>query len=244
MKSFKLAFILFAVLGLGSQLEAAATLITVVNSKKAADETRDVSGFHGISSSGSYLVTVILGNTESLKLEGTSEQLALVETVVEDGILNIRTKKQVRWEKNNFSQRVRVYVTAKSLRSLNVSGSGNIDVKNTIKGDELVASISGSGKITIDVDVENFQGSIGGSGGINAKGKADNAKISVNGSGDFHGKSLVSNVTGARVAGSGSIYIGSDKSLDASVTGSGSVYYSGNANVKSHKSGSGRIARL
>ena len=46
-------------------------------------ETRNVSGFHGISSGGSFNVYITLGNQESLRLEGDADVLKEIETVVE-----------------------------------------------------------------------------------------------------------------------------------------------------------------
>lgn len=243
MKSFKLAFVVFAVLGLVSQLPAEAALITVVNSKNSADETRNVSGFSGVSSAGSYNVYITMGNTENLRMEGDSEQISLIETVVEEGTLRIRTQKNSRNWNSGFRNRVNIYITAKSLKSITLSGSGNIEVKNVVSGNELTTSLSGSGDISVTTDVKNYVASISGSGGINTKGSAENAKISVNGSGGFSGSNLKTSVASARVAGSGGITIHADKALDATTAGSGHIRYSGNANVVAHKAGSGSISR-
>ncbi len=245
MKSFKNYLGLLAFLIASSHLESYSALITVVSSTKTiADETRNVSGFTGIASAGSYNVTITMGNTESLRLEGDAVQIAEIETVVEEGVLKIRNKKRNGSWSNNWNGKVNVYVNAKSLKSIALSGSGDIDVKGVVKSADVSTVLSGSGSISLALDATNYAATISGSGEIKASGKADNAKINVNGSGDFEGNGLRTNVTSAKVSGSGDISINADKSLDAAMSGSGNIRYSGGASIKSTKSGSGRISKL
>ncbi|MEJ7694248.1 head GIN domain-containing protein [Daejeonella sp.] len=234
-----------ALLVASSHLESYAALITVVNSSKTfADETRNVSGFTGITSAGSYNVTITMGNTESLRLEGDAEQIAEIETVVEGGVLKISTKKRTGSSWNNWNSKVNIYVNAKSLKSITLSGSGDIDVKGVVKSTDVSTVLSGSGSIELAMAATNYSATISGSGRIKASGHADNAKITVAGSGDFEGNGLRTNVTSAKVSGSGDISVNADKTLEAAMSGSGNIRYSGSANVKSSKSGSGRISKL
>ncbi len=236
---------LLAFLIASAHLEASSALITVVSSKiKPADETRNVSGFSGISSAGSYNVIITMGNTEGLKLQGDAEQISQIETVVEEGILKIRNKKRNGSWNTGWTSKVNIYVNAKTLKSITLSGSGDIDVKGVVKSTDVTTTLSGSGSISLAIDATNYAATISGSGEIEVKGKTENAKISVNGSGDFEGDDLRTSVATARVSGSGDISINANKALDATMSGSGNIRYGGNANVKSTKSGSGRISKL
>lgn len=223
---------------------SASTIITVSNSKKSkSDENREVSGFSGITSSGSYTIFITMGNKESLRLEGDADVLSEIETKVEDGILKIRNKKRMNgWNWNN-NGKVNIYITAKSLNSLILSGSGDIKVTGVIKANKLNNTISGSGSISLSIDAEDYVATISGSGKIRAKGVAENVKINLNGSGNFEGNDLRTSVTIARVSGSGNISVSADKNLDAMMSGSGNIRYSGNASVNSVKSGSGSISK-
>lgn len=244
MKYFKNYLALLAFLIASAHLEASSTLITVISKKIAADETRKVSDFSGISSSGSYNVLVTMGNTESLRLEGDAEQIAEIETVVEDGTLKIRNKKRNGSWNRGWNGKVNIYVTAKSLKNITLSGSGDIMIKGLVKSTDVSTTLSGSGNITLSLEATNYAATISGSGGIKASGKTENAKINVNGSGDFDGNGLRTNVTSAKVSGSGDISINANKALEAAMSGSGNIRYSGSADVKSIKSGSGRITKL
>lgn len=244
MRYFKKYLALLALLIASSQLDASSTLITVVKSKKAAaDETRKVSGFTGISSSGSYHVIITMGTTESLRLEGDADHISEIETVVESGTLKIRNnKKSGSW--TSRTGKINIYITAKSLKNLTLSGSGDMNVKGLVKSTDISTTLGGSGNISLTLEATNYAATISGSGEIKASGKTENARINVSGSGDFEGNGLRTNVTSAKVSGSGNIFINADKALEAAMSGSGNIRYSGSAAVKASKSGSGRISKL
>lgn len=245
MKLFKQYLALTIMLALCSQFETSSAGITAGSKTEVpADETRNVSGFSGISSSGSYKVFITMGNKEGLRIEGDEEQINEIETVVESGVLKIRNKKRINNWNRSFNGRVNIYIDAKSLNAVTLSGSGDIEISGLVKSADLSNTISGSGSITLAADASNYSATISGSGGINIKGKTENAKIVVSGSGNFKGDNLKTGAASVRVSGSGNISIFAEKELDAAMSGSGNIRYAGNASVRSTKSGSGNIRKL
>ena len=212
-------------------------------------EQRSVSGFTGIASGGSFKVHVQFGTKESLRLEGDPEVLREIETIVENGVLKIRTKNNSFWKNlgrsiNNIG-RIDIYVTAIKLNTLTVSGSGDMDVNGVVRAERIHSAVSGSGSLTASVSCESYLASVSGSGRLNVAGTAKTADINVSGSGDFRGRDLKSSTANASVSGSGSIYITADNAITAKVSGSGSVRYAGSATkVTSSKSGSGSVSRI
>jgi hypothetical protein len=228
----------------GSEFATAIPNSTTINSKNLlSDDERQVSGFSEITVSGRHNVYITMGTTESLRLEGDADEINEIETKVENGVLKIRNKKQMNTRGWNDSGKVNIYIQAKSLNNIVLSGSGNIEVKGKVKSTNLNTTISGSGSISVNIEVENYNGVISGSGEIYAKGTATNARITIAGSGDFNGSGLRTSNTSAKVSGSGDISIIADKQLEALTSGSGDIRYSGNAVVNSKKSGSGNISK-
>ncbi|MBC8053181.1 MAG: DUF2807 domain-containing protein [Sphingobacteriaceae bacterium] len=205
-------------------------------------EERRVSDFTGISSSGSFDVYIKMGNTEDLRIEGDEEDIKNVETKVEKGTLKIRSIKSSGWSWNS-RQKIKIYITAKSLNSLSVSGSGHMEVNGTLKANTLNTQVSGSGNIRIGIETSTLNSSVSGSGSIKVSGRTSGAHISVSGSGQFQGRNLKTSTTDVKVSGSGNASIYADDKLNAVLSGSGSINYSGNAQVNQTKSGSGRISR-
>jgi hypothetical protein len=224
------------------QSTAAGTLVTISKGMKQEGKQRGVSGFKGIASSGSFDVRITMANKENVRLEGDEDQIREIETVVENGILKIRNKKN-NWNRH-LRGKVTVYVTAKSLNSLTVSGSGNLVVNGEVNSSHLSSTLSGSGSITLTADADEYVATISGSGRIVVKGRADQAEIQISGSGDFDGKNLRTSTADVNVSGSGNVSIIADKTLQAKVSGSGNIAYGGNPKVSQTKSGSGSISRL
>ncbi len=244
MKPFKKFITLALFIVAGSELTVANTNNTFEESKMLlkADE-RQVSGFSGITISGRHNVYITMGNTESLRLEGDADAINEIETKVESGVLKIRNKKQMNTRSWNNTGKVNIYIQAKSLNNIVLSGSGNVEVDGKLKTANLNNTISGSGSIELNIDVENYNAVISGSGEISAKGNAKNARITIAGSGDFDGQNFKTSNANVKVSGSGDISIIADKQLDAVVSGSGDIRYTGSAKVNSTKSGSGSISK-
>lgn len=207
-------------------------------------ESRPVSGFNSIQNSGSFHVFVKIGSTESLELEGDPDVLRQIETVVEQGALKIRMKKNL----NLFSMntgRVSIYITAKQLRALSQSGSGKIEVANPITSSELNTKVSGSGSITCTAKVRDLAAAVSGSGQIDVQGSTENNDIRISGSGKFNGAKLTANNTNVHISGSGDAYVFTNQELNAKISGSGSVRYAGSVkSVNASTSGSGKVRRL
>ena len=220
----------------------ARTLLIIKSSKiPLLTEERNVSGFKGISSSGSYDIKISMGNKESLKLEGDVETISDIETVVENGVLMVRYKPRTGLRGR---KKVNILINAKTIESLSMSGSGSLKVEGTLKSKNLKTQVSGSGLISLTAEATDYIAVLSGSGKIIVKGKVKEAQIVLSGSGNFSGEDLDSENAEVKVSGSGNASISADNTLEAIVSGSGSIRYSGNAEVTKSKSGSGSIIRM
>ena len=227
-----------------TEISTASTLVKIIKSKSLQGDERSVSGFKGISSSGSYDLKITMGNKETLRLEGDNDMIKEIETVVENGVLKIRNKKHNNWNWRSTRGKVTIYITAKALNSITLSGSGDISVKGTVKADRLTNTLSGSGSISLTANADEYLGTISGSGEIEVRGSADKASIKIGGSGDFEGRAFKTSEAEVKISGSGNASISAQKNLNAAVSGSGNITYSGDPKVSQTKSGSGSISRL
>jgi len=210
----------------------------------ASSENRQVSNFNSISSSGSFDVYIKMGISESLKITGDEDVFENIETKVENGILKIRAKKSINNWGWSSGEKVKIYITAKSLTDLTLSGSGAVRVEGTIKSSQLNAVVSGSGSMDLNANSLTLNATISGSGSLTASGFAEKTRIVISGSGQFKGQNLKSNIADIKVSGSGGAWIHADEVLNASVSGSGNISYSGNPQVSQSTSGSGRVRKI
>lgn len=208
------------------------------------EEDRSIGSFKGVAAGGSLDVKIAMGNKESIRLEGDQEAIAELITEVKEGILTIRPKtKWSDWSRRYKRPDITVYITARKITSLTMSGSGNMEVQNTINAAELVTTLSGSGTIKATTSTKSLTGVISGSGSVKISGKANDSNLTISGSGAFDGKGFSVETLSAQISGSADVYIDVSKSIDAVISGSGTISYSGSPSIKKTIIGSGSIRK-
>jgi hypothetical protein len=224
---------------------------------------RDAAGFKGISVGLSANVIIRQGTAYKVEIETQKNIADVVETTVENGILEIDTKSGI-W--NLTYDKLNIYIETPTLTSLDVSSSGDTVVETPLKTDNLDMGVSGSGSIKMpqgltaqnveigvsgsgSVTIENstlskVDAGVSGSGNVNVSGTAENADFSTTGSGSIKATKLIAKNVIASTSGSGDIRCVAMVSLDGSASGSGSILYAGDATqVKTATAGSGEVKK-
>jgi len=237
--------ILIAAITLTASLNVIAKDQIHINSSSILDTERDVKNFNGVAAGGPLNVVITIGSKESCRFEGDADAIATLITEVKGSVLIIRPQNSwTSWEKKYENKKITAYVTAKSINSLTMSGSGSMSVIGNINSKSLAATLSGSGNIKATANVDDFSGVISGSGNLMVNGSADDAKVVISGSGNFSGKGLTVNDLSTTVSGSGTVNIKADSKIKAVISGSGNVNYSGNATVEKTVIGSGNVRKI
>ncbi|UCC45887.1 MAG: DUF2807 domain-containing protein [Candidatus Zixiibacteriota bacterium] len=180
-------------------------------------EERIVDSFQRIKSSGSFDIEVKVGEEQTVTVWFDDNLIEYVITEVRRGTLEIRTERSY-----SSYDGCRIQITVESLEEVSLSGSGNIYVEN-LAGDEFVCTVSGSGDLT-------------------AEGEVNELEIKVSGSGEVDARDLKAREAYVRVSGSGDVDVWATESLTGRVSGSGDITYYGNPeDVSTRVSGSGDI---
>ena len=237
-----LSFILaLATTGLQPVLAAVSTVDATISK---SDE-RTAKNFNGVAAGGPISVIITLGSTEGVRFEGDADAIATLITEVKGNILIIRPQNSwTSWSRKYDGKKITAYVSAKTLTSLTMSGSGSMSVTGKIKESGLAATLSGSGSITASVEVNDFNGVISGSGNLNISGNANEANVVISGSGSLTKKGLSVDTLSAQISGSGAVNVNVEDKINAVISGSGSVNYSGDAKVDQTVMGSGRVRKI
>ncbi|RYE22721.1 MAG: DUF2807 domain-containing protein [Sphingobacteriaceae bacterium] len=241
LKLFVLAFLLITT----ETLTFAGSVKIAVKSSSIETQDRKLSGFHAIASSGSFDVVMSQGNTESVRVKADAEVINEVVTEVKNGTLMIHSKNNHNWGMSHLwiNKPIIIYVVAKDLNSIGLTGSGDLRIDNQFNTNTLQLRLSGSGDFKGAINVKTLEASISGSGDFSISGKADETTVSISGSGDYRGGDLITKSTAIRVSGSGDANIYASENVEASVSGSGDVHYSGHPkNVSKVAHGSGDIS--
>jgi hypothetical protein len=163
------------------------------------------------------------------------------ETTVIGNVLKIRPKPGKGYI---FTERTIMDVYCPVISEISISGSGRIEMPDTINVPTFKINISGSGKIDGNIECDNFSAKIGGSGNINISGNSEDADINISGSGDFNGSEFkVKNYT-INISGSGKADVFVEDFLTARISGSGDISFRGNAKFNFRSSGSGGLIRI
>lgn len=198
----------------------------------------DIANFTGVHLGFSGDVYLKQGNKQSVRVEGQQNLIDHLNTNIVDGVWKMKfNAKNV-----NYKSKFKVYITVPTLTYAKVSGSGDMNTQGKFTGlDDLVAGVSGSGDLVMDVECNTLSVRVSGSGDVEMQGNANAAKIRVSGSGTYDGYDMKTQNCEASVTGSGDISTYASETLIANVTGSGDIDYKGGARVKAKVTGSGDI---
>ena len=186
-------------------------------------ELRVVPLFTSVELKGSAEATISYSTTQEVKLTGYENLLPYYETRVSNNTLYLQFRSDVYNVRNN---NIRLNITLPLLAGIRVNGSGKITAKEFINGDQLTASLNGSGDIFVNA------------------GKYNKANYFINGSGDIKDSGNITTEALAQISGSGNIELNVTGKLKANISGSGDINYWGNPNtVETQVSGSGKVTK-
>jgi hypothetical protein len=213
----------------------------VVGSGQVTKTQRQLTGFKGLSLELPSNVEIVQGDSEGVVIETDQNIAPLIETVVENDQLKIRSIPRFKSLKPTS---LKITVHARTLDRISISVSGDVRAKK-LQSATLEAGISGSGEIHIGTLDANFLSvDISGSGDFFAGGRADTARLSIAGSGDVKVGTLAAKSVTVNIAGAGNAKVWASEKLNVSIAGSGDVGYYGDAAVSQSVAGSGRVRKL
>jgi len=155
---------------------------------------------------------------------------------VEDGVLYIKPLQC-------FTGGFDVYANMGTIKSVVLSGSGNIVGGTLITSDDLSLAVSGSGKILAGVQAKKLTVSASGSGESTLIGTADEFIYESSGSGKLSAYKLNAAKAKVMLSGSGDAEVTAQEALDVIISGSGEVHYKGSPAVNKKVSGGGRLVK-
>jgi hypothetical protein len=238
MKTKVLQFSTLAFITIFSLISICALGSSIQDEKK---ENRKVGEFSEIGLSISADLYLSQGSTNEVVIEADEDVLEKIITEVRGNELVIKFEK---WYNYRGTGKINVYVTAKNINKLVISGSGDIIAKTQIKAERMDFVISGSGSVLIDdLVVKDIHAIISGSGDIRVGGNtvANELDVTVTGSGGFDSRGIEFKEGDFVITGSGSIKAFITEELDANITGSGRILYKGKPVIDANITGSGRI---
>ena len=205
----------------------------------AASQNRDVSNFTSISVESNLVLWIEEATQESLKLEGTDNALANIETTVDNKVLTIRPKANTQ-----SAEKVQAYVTVKDLENLNISGNVTTATQNQLKSSTFNFHASGNSVTNLDLAVTTLNISLSGQSKLKLTGSAKTQTINAAGSSDIDAETFKTDSTTLNASGSSQINVNATKTFDVTASGNAVIGYTGDPKLKTHLSGSAKVAPL
>jgi hypothetical protein len=212
---------------------------TISGSGNVTTKTVSTGNYDAIKGVGSMDIHLEKGSEGNISVTTDDNLHEYIEIKTKGNDLVITTKKgyNLRTRKG-----IKVTVPFQDLNEVTITGSGDVETKDTISADDMAVNVTGSGDIDLDIKATTTMVKVTGSGDIELNGSTRDLEVRISGSGDFKGYGLESTNTNVSVSGSGDAQVVANSSIVARVNGSGDVSYRGNpAQSDTKTSGSGSI---
>tara|TARA_R110002050_G_scaffold188574_2_gene323172 strand:+ start:2129 stop:2899 length:771 start_codon:yes stop_codon:yes gene_type:complete len=205
---------------------------------------RTTKDYDEIAISGFFDVALVEGKEGMITLKGEQNILDHITTEVHGNKLTIKIKNGYHLKPSSWRKGVSITIPVESISALSLSGSGDIVGETTLVADNFETTMSGSGDISLALDVKSLKASISGSGDMVLSGETRDFDVSISGSGDIDAYDLIADNVDASVSGSANVKVTANRGINARVSGSGDIDYRGNPEKISTKvSGSGDITK-
>lgn len=206
-------------------------IISIGVSAQKIEKDFDFKGFTSINVSGGFDLYISQGDDESVKLILDRELEKYLVVEIKGDALKIKLKSHIKFGLFKKSTPLKAIVVVKDIKSIYVSGGGNINT-NKLISKNLRIGLSGGGDLNIDTSVDKLFCEISGGGDMIVKGDANSQEISLSGGGNLNSQ-IDAKVSKLHLSGGGdaSIYCNNSVSLKAYLSGGGDVKLKGTVKV-------------
>lgn len=193
--------------------------------------TRDftVQSFDELDISGVFHVMLTQGGKEEVKIEADDNLQPLFEVKNEGSSLRISMKKDVNF---NSKKKLKVYVTFKKLKSMDLKTVGDVSSDQNMSFDDLKLHNKSVGNVDLKLTAQNLSVDNKSVGNMKLNGKADNVTIKNKSVGQIHAASFVVQKMDIDNNGVGNAEVNAEKELKVKDNMMGKVTNKGAATIK------------
>lgn len=195
----------------------------------------NVTSFDQLDVQGVFSVLLIQGSKEAVKIEADDNLQPLFEVKNEGSKLVISMKKDMNYDSKS---KIKVYVTFKKLKSMELKTVGDISSSDNLNFDDLKISNKSVGSIDLKMTAQNLDIDNKSVGNVRLNGKAENAVIRNKGVGSVQAASFIVQKMDIDNSGIGSAEVNAAKELIVKDSFLGKVSNKGAATTKKLKKAS------
>lgn len=204
---------------------------TIEGNGKLVTRTVDVKSFDALKASGVYDLKLSQGTSESVRIEA-DENLQELFHVRNDGSKLIIEMDKLKNTKLNSKNRMRVYVTFKNLKNMELSTVGNVSSEKRLSFDDLEFRNSNVGNVDLELTANKINVQNRNVGNVELSGKAQDAVFTNRGVGNFKAGDFVVQTVEIENSGIGSAEVNAEKGLKVNDNMMGKVKNKGAAPLR------------
>jgi len=193
--------------------------------------TKDISvkSFDELDASGVFNLQLSQGDKETLRIEADDNLMDLFIVENEGSTLKIKMKKNSNF---NSKKQLKVYITFKTLKSMNLGMVGGTSSDDKLKFTDLKLKNQSVGSVSLNMTLQTLNMENQSVGSVKLEGSAENAVVKNNSVGSINAGNFVVQKMDIENNGVGSATVNAEKELKYSDSFLGKVSNRGNATVK------------
>lgn len=239
MKTFKILTALFIAFSLSSchfdlhfgQVNGDGNVIT---------EERPVGDFTGVHASEGMNVFITEGDENKVVVEADANLHEIIETYVEGDVLRIGTEKNI-----GHSKAKKVYVTYKSLKSLDASSGADLIGNSVVRSEVLALETSSGADMEVEIMAKEVYANSSSGSDLKLSGKASRLIADASSGSDIKARQLEVLTCKAEASSGASISVNVKDEMDGSASSGGDIKYYGNPSDVSVRDGvSGSVRKM
>lgn len=203
-----------------------------------SNKNYELTQFNNLTISGAAEVIFTLSDTVSLKVETTEKQFENVSVRQEEKSLYLKTK-------GNYKDDIIFYLSAPSIKEIEISGASSFKTNNLIKSDSLQLTLSGASYFKGDVNVDFINLHLSGASDVKLSGKTNNCFVNVSGASSLKSYSLTAKQAEIFTSGASSVKMFVTDKVKATATGASSIKLKGNAlDIKAEATAGSSVSKI
>lgn len=207
---------------------------TIEGNGKLVTREVPVKSFDALKAGGVYELKLTQGDKESVKIEA-DENLQEMFTVTNDGSKLVIDTRKLNNKNLKTKTKMRVYVTFRNIKSLEVTTVGNMQSESELKFDNLELNAKSVGNVNLKLTVKQLNLDNKSVGDIRLSGSAENAVVKNKGVGSLEASDFVVQTMDIENSGVGHAEVNAAKTLKVKDSFLGKVKNKGAAPVRSTK---------
>jgi hypothetical protein len=210
MKRFLLAATV-GILGV-STLSAQNNRETIEGNGKLVARDVSITSFSELEASGVYELKLTQGNTESVKIEA-DENLQEYFTVTNEGSKLVIDTKKIKNKNLKGKTKMKVYVTFKNLKSMELNTVGNVQSENQLAFNDFDLKSKSVGNVNLKLTANKINIDNKGVGNVELEGKAQDAVVKNKGVGSLEASDFIVQTMDIDNSGVGGASVNAQKTL-------------------------------